>query len=44
MKIQVCKLCQTAIAVCCFVVAGCRQAVPTVEDAGYEVMTVKPYR
>ncbi len=42
MKIQVCKLCQTAIAVCCFVVTGCRQTAPTVEDAGYEVMTVKP--
>lgn len=42
MKNQVNRLLQTALAVCCLVVASCQQAPPAQVEAEYEVMTIAP--
>lgn len=42
MNRNVCKLKQMIVLICCVIMVSCKTEKPAIQDAGYQVMTVKP--
>lgn len=42
MNRNVCKLKQMIVFICCVIMVSCKTEKPTIQEAGYQVMTVKP--